>query len=163
MSNKISPKQLIANKNNAKKGGVKTEEGKLVSSKNALRHGCLSQQVLPEEFELYQNLYDELVIEMKPENILERVLVERIAGHILQLNRVSFSKNEFVNACANPGKFKDLFEDMVPNQIVTVEEPYKPKIKHGDVKVLLELYHRYEISVENRFYKAIREYRSLRH
>ena len=91
MSNKISPKQLIANRNNSKNGGVKTEEGKLVSSKNSLRHGYLSQQVLPKEFEVYQNLYDELVIEMKPENILERVLVERIAVHILQLNRISYS------------------------------------------------------------------------
>jgi len=162
MSNKISPKQLIANRNNSKNGGVKTEEGKLVSSKNALRHGYLSQQVLPKEFEVYQNLYDELVIEMKPENILERVLVERIAVHILQLNRISYSKSEFVNFCENPGKFEDLFSDMLSNKIITIEEPYKPKVKHGDVKMLLELYHRYEVSVENRFYKAVREYRSMR-
>ncbi len=162
MSKKISPKQLIANKNNSKNGGVKTEEGKLVSSKNALTHGCLSQQVLPEELECYQELYDELVEEMKPEGILDRIMVERITTHVLQLNRISFAKKEFINSRANLGKFKDLFEDVMSNGVVTVEEPYKPKVKQEDVEVLLGVYHRYEVSVENRLYRAIREYKSLR-
>jgi len=162
MSKKISPKQLLANKNNSKNGGVKTEEGKLVSSKNALKHGCLSQQILPDELERYQELYDELVVEMEPESILERIMIERIATHVLQLNRISFAKTEFVNVCANPGKFKDSFEDFMPNRVVTIEEPYEPKVKQGDVEVLLAVYHRYEVSVENRLYRAIREYKSLR-
>ncbi len=45
---KLSQKQLEANRQNAKLGGVKTEEGKAVSKYNALKHGILSQEVLLE-------------------------------------------------------------------------------------------------------------------
>jgi len=41
-----SQKQLEANRQNAKLGGVKTEEGKAVSKYNALKHGLLSKEVL---------------------------------------------------------------------------------------------------------------------
>lgn len=44
----ISQKQLEANRQNAKLGGVKTEGGKAVSKLNALKHGLLSQEVLLE-------------------------------------------------------------------------------------------------------------------
>ncbi len=37
----ISQKQLEANKANAQKGGVKTEEGKQIVKYNALKHGLL--------------------------------------------------------------------------------------------------------------------------
>jgi len=40
-----SEKQIEANKNNAKKGGVKTVEGKEVSRMNALKHGILSSEL----------------------------------------------------------------------------------------------------------------------
>ena len=42
----ISQKQLEANRENAKLGGVKTEEGKAVSRYNAVKHGLLSDKVL---------------------------------------------------------------------------------------------------------------------
>ena len=42
----ISQKQLEANRENAKLGGVKTEEGKAVSKYNAIKHGLLSEEVL---------------------------------------------------------------------------------------------------------------------
>jgi hypothetical protein len=41
-----SQKQIDANRENAKKGGVKTDEGKAVSKYNALKHGILSKQIL---------------------------------------------------------------------------------------------------------------------
>ena len=39
-------KQVKANRENAKKGGVKTPEGKAVVRYNALKHGLLSKEVL---------------------------------------------------------------------------------------------------------------------
>ena len=41
-----SQKQIDANRENGKKGGVKTDEGKAVSKYNALKHGILSKQIL---------------------------------------------------------------------------------------------------------------------
>ena len=38
----ISKKQLEANKKNAPKGGVKTQEGKAIVKYNALKHGLLA-------------------------------------------------------------------------------------------------------------------------
>jgi len=42
----VSQEQLEANRQNAKLGGVKTEEGKAVSRYNAIKHGLLSKEVL---------------------------------------------------------------------------------------------------------------------
>ena len=39
----VSKKQLEANRKNAQKGGVKSEEGKNVVKYNALKHGLLSR------------------------------------------------------------------------------------------------------------------------
>ena len=40
----VSKKQLEANKKNAQKGGVKTQEGKAIVKYNALRHGLRPKQ-----------------------------------------------------------------------------------------------------------------------
>ena len=45
----ISDKQLEANRENAKLGGVKTEEGKAVSRLNAIKHSILSNILTDEE------------------------------------------------------------------------------------------------------------------
>ena len=42
----VSKNQLVANKQNAKKGGVKTASGKAVARLNALRYGLLSEEIL---------------------------------------------------------------------------------------------------------------------
>jgi len=42
----VSKKQLVANKRNAQKGGVKTAEGKAVTRLNALKHGLLTDEIL---------------------------------------------------------------------------------------------------------------------
>ncbi len=55
----ISNKQLEANKKNAQKGGIKTQEGKAIVKYNALKHGLLAKEAVitigegaesPEEF-----------------------------------------------------------------------------------------------------------------
>jgi len=41
----ISEKQLDANRKNAKKGGVKTEQGKAISRLNAEKHGIFTKVI----------------------------------------------------------------------------------------------------------------------
>ena len=81
----ISQKQLEANKKNAKKGGVKTEEGKAIVKYNALRHGLLAKEIVitvgegaenPEEFNA---LLEDLKIQLTPAGTLEEMLTEKIA------------------------------------------------------------------------------------
>jgi hypothetical protein len=158
MTKKISPEQLVANKTNSKKGGVKTEKGKRVSSQNSRKHGLLSQKVLPHERKEFQGLIELLKEELNPDSVLECIVLERIALHVLQLNRISFAKNEFILACENPGKITKSILDLPSFDVVEIE-PYEPKIQPKSVELLFNLYHRYEVSVENRLYKAIREYK----
>ena len=87
-------KQIEANRANAKKGGVKTPEGKVIVKYNALKHGLLAKEVVittgdgaenPEEFDqLLLNLQDHY----KPQGVVEEMLVEKIAVAYWRLRRV---------------------------------------------------------------------------
>jgi hypothetical protein len=51
-----SEKQVQANRENAKKGGVRTDEGKAIVKYNALKHGLLAREVviIPKRLDLLQ-------------------------------------------------------------------------------------------------------------
>jgi hypothetical protein len=91
-------KQLKANKENAKLGGVKTEEGKAVSKYNALKHGLLSKEVLlkgeseKEIIELGKHLRQELT----PMSEMEMILVERIIANTWRLKRALRGEKEMI-------------------------------------------------------------------
>ena len=157
-----STQQYAANCNNAKKGGVKTQQGKEISCMNALKHGILSQKVLMDEQDTYRDVYTGLREEIKPNGLVESVLVERIATHILQMRRIAHSRNEFLLQCANPGKVIDFIDDIASLGKEVIEEPYKPEIEPEQVSQLFNLYQRYETAIENRFYKAIHELKQYR-
>lgn len=89
----VSKKQLRANKKNAKKGGVKTGEGKAIIKYNALKHGLLAQETVitvgegaenPDEFSA---LMDDLKVQLQPEGTLEEMLVEKVAVAYWRLRR----------------------------------------------------------------------------
>jgi len=82
-------KQIQANKENAKLGGVKTDEGKAVSKYNALKHGLLSKEVLfkGEDEKTLIELGRKLRTELKPETEIELLLVDRIVANIWRLKR----------------------------------------------------------------------------
>lgn len=86
---RVSQKKLEANRKNAKKGGVKTPQGKAVSRLNAVKHGLLCQDlVLPgEKEEAYVELVDRLISALQPVGELEKRLVLRIAWCIWRLER----------------------------------------------------------------------------
>ncbi len=94
-----SQKQIDANRENAKKGGVKTDEGKAVSKYNALKHGILSKQILFEgedENELLA-LEKRLRAELSPSTEIELLLVDKIASNIWRLKRaLSFEKDDVI-------------------------------------------------------------------
>ena len=90
-----STKQIEANRENSKKGGVKTDEGKAVSRYNALKHGLLSEQVLinGEDDNTLLELEKRLRNELSPATEMELLLVDRIASNIWRLKRaLSFEK-----------------------------------------------------------------------
>ena len=89
----VSEKQLEANRENAKKGGVKTSEGKEIVKYNALKHGLLAKEAVvtigegaenPEEFNA---LLADLGTQLQPQGTLEEMLVEKIAVAYWRLRR----------------------------------------------------------------------------
>jgi len=89
----VSQKQLEANKKNAKKGGVKTSEGKAIVRYNALKHGLLAKEVVitvgegAENQEEFNGLLIDLKTQLQPEGTLEEMLVEKIAVAYWRLRR----------------------------------------------------------------------------
>lgn len=85
----VSEKQLEANRQNAKLGGVKTEEGKAISRYNALKHGLLSREVLlkDENQDDLEELGKNLRAELKPANELEMLLTDKVVADAWRLKR----------------------------------------------------------------------------
>ena len=84
-------KQVQANRRNAlKSSGPKTQTGKAVASKNAMRHGLLARDVVikGEDPEAFDAMQEALVLELAPEGAIEEQLVDRIAAALWRLRRL---------------------------------------------------------------------------
>jgi hypothetical protein len=144
-----SNKQIEANTENSKLGGVKTTEGKEVSKFNAVKHGIFRQTITEYESDFYSDIFLQLKEQLLPEGILEEILVERIATCYVKLYRVAKSEQEHIKASIHPeGLHIHLMGD---------EDTYAPQIKTATVSVLVNLFARYEVTTENRLYKAMHE------
>ena len=90
MSAAVSLNRLAANRANAQKStGPRTEEGKAVSRRNALRHGLTARTVVleledPEEFEQFRN---RILEAFAPAEGSERLLTDELAGALWRLKR----------------------------------------------------------------------------
>ena len=89
----VTNKQLEANRRNCKLGGVKTKEGKGVIRFNARKHGILSELIARDEEGSYKVYIEQLYSELQPGNIIEEMLVERMAVHYMKLKRLTTSKH----------------------------------------------------------------------
>ena len=84
-------KQVQANRRNALKStGPKTQTGKAVANKNAMRHGLLARDVVikGEDPEAFNAMQEALVLELTPEGAIEEQLVDRIAAALWRLRRL---------------------------------------------------------------------------
>lgn len=92
--------QIEANRENAKKGGVKTEEGRSVTRWNAIQHGILSREVVintewyKEKREVYDLVSRSFVETLQPVGTLEEVLVERITTTYWRMRRLLEAEND---------------------------------------------------------------------
>ena len=94
MSGEISTKQIEANRENAKLGGVKTLEGKEISKYNAQKHGILGQTITKYEQESFAGIYDAIEEYYSPQGIMEILLVEKISTIYIKLFRIAKAENE---------------------------------------------------------------------
>ncbi|MCK6619802.1 MAG: hypothetical protein HUU32_22830 [Calditrichaceae bacterium] len=128
----ISQKQKLANKKNARKGGVKTAAGKEISKYNALKHGLRARDMVwpgkedPADFEA---LLQELMTHYQPLGITEKILVEEIAAACWRRGR--FYRFETGLFIARQNALEDKFyneRDWQGRQVNTCEEALKEEI-----------------------------------
>jgi hypothetical protein len=93
-----SEKQLEANRENAKLGGVKTDQGKAVSKLNSLKHGILTKDIIlsgENENELV-DFGRKIRMELKPSNEIEMLLAERIIANTWRLKRALKAETQMI-------------------------------------------------------------------
>jgi hypothetical protein len=107
-----SEKQVQANRANASKGGVKTDEGKAIVKYNALKHGLLAKEVVitagegAESQQEFDAVLAALTDQFDPQGTLEEILVEKIAVAYWRLRRahkyeVGLIRQQLNNAADN--------------------------------------------------------------
>jgi hypothetical protein len=146
-------KQIKANRESAKKGGVKTSEGKAIVRYNALKHGLLSKEVLleGEEERNLIKLEKRIRVELKPKNILELILTDRITANIWRLRRLLEVERNTMEWQTNYELRETTHFDSPKDQIK--RKAIKEMIVNEDMEKLL----RYETTIERSIYRALHE------
>ncbi len=149
-----SPKQLEANKGNARRStGPRTTAGKQRVKFNALKHGLLANSVIipihngAEKRRHFDALVAQLIDELKPVGVLEDMLVEKIAVSYWRLRRAL--RVEAGEICDNIRNFRRY---QFTNHPATLSLPSS----HDTAKIV-----RYQNAIELQLHRAIRQLRSL--
>jgi len=105
-------KQIEANKQNALKGGVKTDEGKAVSRFNAVKHGLTSVVLSKYDDEVdVEALEEELRSFLDPQNAIENIFCERICENYIRTKRASKIERNYLNSLLNPPSSKKVYKN----------------------------------------------------
>jgi len=137
----VTEKQLLANRENAKKGGPKTDEGKSIVRRNAVRHGllCRDSVLCIENKRALRELRERFIAELQPQGELEMMFLDRIVSSYWRLGRVVKLETRYMDNVISYSKYNSWVEDQV-------EELGKwPNLT------------RYETTLERQVYKAHHE------
>lgn len=152
----VSQKQLEANRQNAKLGGVKTEEGKAITRYNAIKHGLLSKEVLidGEDEQALASLGKKLRQELQPTTEIEMVLVDRIIANTWRLKRImGIERKTMVSEYKHKFHSEYRFKDEWETEDDIDEQATSEMISNEVMEKLI----RYETSIERSIYKALHE------
>jgi len=134
-----SEARLAANRANASLAtGPRTEQGKAISSKNALTHGLTSAQVIiaPGEQPEFDTLLESFTLDFAPQGAAETALFNDIVHAVWQKRRIRAVESQFVNG--DPGLLLD------PSAMAQIDRyrryhSYYDRIHHRAMKALTEL------------------------
>jgi len=93
-------KQMLANKNNARKStGPKSAVGKLKSSQNAIKHGLSTEKfmVIGEKADELIYIKDELVNQLKPIGIHQEIIVSKLIDIAIRMKRIPIIEAGILN------------------------------------------------------------------
>ena len=148
----VSEIQVIANKENAKKGGVKTEEGKAAVRFNALKHGLLSQQVVlsGEDRHAFHELRESFMTALQPEGPVENMLVDTIVSTYWRMGRLVMLETCYIQKKLGPTR-----------RTYSMEECADAVHRVFACTNAMANLNRYEAALERKFFKALHELERL--
>lgn len=127
-----------------------------------VKHGLLAKDITGYEIEALNKLVDRLTIELQPNNLIEEKLIERMAKHILTIDRIDRAEREYIEAQLNPRIESCPEAEIFMLKSEIIEEGFLPRLGSGAIRQLLEVYSRYETSEENKLFRAINFYNALK-
>jgi hypothetical protein len=89
-----TPRQIRANRQNGRKGGPRTAQGKAVSRMNARKHGIFSVATTEFDDDEIKAVHQELLDWAHPVGAVEKILVEKLAHTYLRLQRCARAEAE---------------------------------------------------------------------
>lgn len=154
-----SPAQIEANRRNALRStGPRTPRGKQQSRLNAVRHGLTAQTVLlpGDDPSAYEALRADIHSRLRPEGVLEVILVERITSLLWRMRRLGEIEIGLFEGCRST----------VPRSISRVADPAEPTSSEFGLGFwrranAFSTLVRYESSLDRAIYRALQELRRL--
>ncbi len=143
-----SQKQIEANRINAQKStGPNSEEGKTVVSRNAVRHGILSDHIPlnDADFQQYTEFHEVMRRQLQPVDGIQNFLADRIISTAWRLRRIIHVETLMLQKAGKlsySNSYREAFEG-----------------RSGDHITILS---RYERALENSFFRALREFKTLK-
>lgn len=158
----ISDAQQTANEQNAKSGGIRTDEGKEISKYNAQKHAILRETITQYEEEIHDYVFGSLIKELKPQGAIEEMLAETVCICYIKLYRVAKAEKEFFKSIYNPPHIINSRWDFprLPDPDAKLEG-YLPQISEEHIIKVTNIYSRYETTVQGKMYKALHELERL--
>ncbi len=156
--NMVSDIQQKANEENAKLGGVATEQGKESSKYNSQKHAILRQTVTEYEHEMYDYVFGTLVNELNPQGAVEEMLAEIVGICYVKLYRVAKAENEYFKTIYDPPHVVGSRWDWqgLPDPDAKMVG-YTPRINQEHIVKVTNIYSRYETTIQSKMYKALHE------
>jgi hypothetical protein len=146
-------KQISANRRNAKHStGPNTEEGKRQVARNAMTHGLLSRQVLPdgEDPDVFAEVREQLWGELQPQGELETYLAGRVIAGIWRMNRAARIEAGLFNS----PRFRPLLDEEGIGGV------FRSDCAHG-ANAFCKLF-RYETTIDRGIHRALHALRKVR-
>jgi hypothetical protein len=124
---------------------------------NAVKHGLLAKGITElDDSEAYESLAQRLAEAYRPVGDLEEFFVERIAFHIIRLQRAGRLEAEYINGEMHPLAKGPCLEDVFDPSVVepaTLSAPSAVNLVSG--------FQRYETAIESKLYRAINQLERL--
>jgi hypothetical protein len=146
--------QIEASRRNGKLGGVKTDEGKAVSRMNARKHGIFDAALTICDQDDLRGVHAELQASVRPDGMIEEMLVEKLAHIYVRLQRCARAEGEYHTRTWE--RRRD--EHSLKRQAKRLRDGMRDTtFSVGSFERAVELFARYDTTLTNQFVQILHE------